>query len=159
MSEELTGREMEKIARAFVKRSMRIGRKRRGYDAVRIVYNRTDPSCEKFAFKVEEECWRAGAHTLSLGYSSKRQKLKYVSSPEDSLSEMSPFAEAIARRADVLIFIGEEDEPMGEGTYCEGQTHRTNSGEASRDHRSEANEVGVLRLAYPWDGPRLRLPC
>jgi aminopeptidase len=103
--------EMKKIARAFVRRSMRIGKGRDKYDAVRIVYNRTDPSCEKFAFKVEEECWRVGAHTLLLGYSSKRAKTKYSLAPESSLREMSPFAEAIARRADTLIFIGEEDEP------------------------------------------------
>ena len=109
---ELSKKEMEKMARIFVRNSMRVGKKGRGgHDAVRILYNRVDPSCEKFALKVEEECWKVGAHTLFLGYSSQRQKLKYLLTPERSLREMSPFAETIARRADVLIFIGEEDEP------------------------------------------------
>ena len=103
---------MKEIARVFVRRSMRIGKKRGGgYDAARIIYNHTDPSCEKFVYLVEEECWKVGAHTILLGYSSKRQKLNYMLAPESSLREMSPFAEAIARRADVSIFIGEEDEP------------------------------------------------
>ncbi|MFB0500795.1 MAG: aminopeptidase [Candidatus Hadarchaeaceae archaeon] len=112
MSGELSDMEMGSLARKFVRRSMRIGKKRNGrYDAVRVVYNRIDSSCEKFAFKVEEECWRVGAHTLLLGYSSERAKIKYTLSPEKSLREMSPFAEAIAKRADTLIFIGEEDKP------------------------------------------------
>ncbi len=109
---ELSQNEMKRIAREFVRGSMRVGKKRSGgYDAVRIVYNRTDSSCEKFACMVEEECWKMGAHTLLLGYSSNRPRLKYTLTPESSLREMSPFAETIARRADVLIFIGEEDEP------------------------------------------------
>jgi hypothetical protein len=57
---ELSGREMKNIAKTFVKHSMGVGRKKGGYEAVRILYNRTDPSCEKFAQKVEEECWTVG---------------------------------------------------------------------------------------------------
>ena len=144
MSEELTDREMGKIARAFVRRSMRIGRKRRGYDAVRIVYNRTDPSCEKFAFKVEEECWRVGAHTLSLGYSSRRQKIKYLLAPKSSLREMSPFAEAIARRAGVLIFIGEEDEP----NWARALTEKIKLTAPIRERLHEITDRRRTRWAY-----------
>lgn len=102
---------MRKIARVFVRRSMSIGRKKTGYDAVRILYNRTDPTCEKFSRMVEEECWRTGAHTLFLGFSSGRDRLNFLLKPEKSLREMSPFARAIAESADVRIFIGEEDDP------------------------------------------------
>jgi len=151
MSGELSDREMGNIARAFVRRSMRIGKGRGKHDAVRIVYNRTDQSCEKFTFKVEEECWRVGAHTLSLGYSSKRQKLKYMLSPEESLREMSPFAEAIARRADVLIFIGEEDEP----NWARGLAAKVKLTAPIRERLHEITDRRRTRWAYfGWPVPR-----
>jgi len=103
---------MRRIARFFVRKSMRIGKKREGsFDAVRIIYNRADPSCEKFTMTVEEECWKTGAHTLLLSFTSNRDKLRYLLKPEMSLGKMSPFAEAIAKRADVSIFIGGDDNP------------------------------------------------
>ncbi|MEW6221827.1 MAG: aminopeptidase [Candidatus Hadarchaeota archaeon] len=108
---ELSKNEMKNIATKFVRHSMKIGKKMNRYEAVRIVYNKTDPSCERFAQKVEEECWKVGAHTLFLGYSSERQRMSYLLKPDASLKEMGPFAEAVARRADVSIFIGEEDDP------------------------------------------------
>jgi len=142
---ELSQNEMKKIARAFVRRSMRIGKKRGGgYDAARIFYNRTDPNCEEFAHKVEEECWKVGAHTLLLGYSSKRQKLEYVLAPESSLREMSPFAEAIARRADVLIFIGEEDEP----NWARGLTAKIKLTAPVRERLHEITDRRRTRWAY-----------
>lgn len=151
MSGELSDREMGKIARSFVRRSMRIGKGRGKHDAVRIVYNRTDQSCEKFAFKVEEECWRVGAHTLSLGYSSERQKLKYMLSPEESLREMSPFAEAIARQADVLIFIGEEDEP----NWARGLTAKIKLTAPTRERLHEITDRRRTRWAvFGWPVPR-----
>jgi len=151
MSGELSDREMGKIARSFVRRSMRIGKGRGKHDAVRIVYNRTDQSCEKFAFKVEEECWRVGAHTLSLGYSSERQKLKYMLSPEESLREMSPFAEAVARRADVLIFIGEEDEP----NWARGLTAKIKLTAPTRERLHEITDRRRTRWAvFGWPVPR-----
>jgi leucyl aminopeptidase (aminopeptidase T) len=110
--EDWSGRKMRQIARAFVSRSMRIGRRPDGrYDSVRITYNPTDPTCERFALTVEEECWRLGAHTLLLTHRSWREKIRHELTPRSSLQEMSPFAELVARRADALIFIGEEDEP------------------------------------------------
>lgn len=110
--EDLSEGKMRKIAGVFVTRSMGIGKRQNGrYDSVRITYNPTDPTCEKFALIVEEECWRRGAHTLLLTHRSWREKARYKLKPESSLREMSPFAEMIARKADVLIFIGEEDEP------------------------------------------------
>jgi len=145
MSGELSGREMGNLARNFVRRSMRIGKKRNGrYDAVRIVYNRIDSSCEKFAFKVEEECWRVGAHTLLLGYSSEREKRKYALSPEKSLREMSPFAEAVARRADTLIFIGEEDDP----NWAKGLTAKIKLTAPVRVKLHEITDRRKTRWAY-----------
>jgi aminopeptidase len=148
---ELSKNEMKEIARVFVRRSMRIGKKRGGgYDAARIVYNRTDPSCEKFVYLVEEECWRVGAHTILLGYSSKRQKLKYMLAPESSLREMSPFAEAIARRADVSIFIGEEDEP----DWARGLTAKIKLTAPVREKLHEITDRKRTRWAYfGWPVP------
>jgi aminopeptidase len=142
---------MKKIARVFVRRSMRIGKKRGGgHDAARIVYNRTDSSCEKFAHLVEEECWRIGAHTILLGYSSKRQKLRYMLAPESSLREMSPFAEAIARRADVSIFIGEEDEP----NWARGLTAKIKLTAPIREKLHEITDRRRTRWAYfGWPVP------
>jgi len=92
---------------------MKIRRRADGkFESVRILYNATDPSCERMAFKIEEECWRVGAHTLLLTERCWRAKQHYKITPEKSLKEMSPFAEAIARRADVTIYLGEEDDPM-----------------------------------------------
>jgi len=108
---ELSKPEMRRIAKTFVQRSMRIGKKNGRFEAVRILYNRTDPTCEEFAQMVEEECWKLGAHTLTLNFSSSRERLWYLLKPKSSLREMSPFAEAIARNADASIFIGEDDDP------------------------------------------------
>lgn len=91
---------------------MRIGKRPDGkYESVRILYNNSDHTCEDMALKVEEECWKVGAHTMLLPYRSTRQRMKYLLTPDDSLREMNPFAEAIVRKADVWIFIGEEDDP------------------------------------------------
>jgi len=109
---ELSSREMRKIAESLVTRSMRVGKRPDGRnEAVRIVYNSTDPSCEKFALMVEEECWRVGAHTLLIPYRSTRERTRYLLAPEDSLREMSPLARAIAEAVDVTMFIGEQDDP------------------------------------------------
>jgi aminopeptidase len=107
----LSEREMHEIAVKFVSQSMRIGKRNGRYEEVRILHNTADPSCIRFAEIVEEECWRVGAHTISLGYSSKREKLRYELKPEDSLAEMSRIGKAIAKNVDVTIFIGEEDDP------------------------------------------------
>ncbi len=107
----LSEREMARIAHSFVRDSMLIGRRKGGkFESVRILYNATDPSCERMAFKIEEECWRVGAHTLLLTERCWRARRLYKITPEPSLREMSPFAEAIARRADVTIYLGEEDD-------------------------------------------------
>ncbi len=91
---------------------MRVGKRPDGrHDSVRIIYNSTDPSCAEFAFMVEEECWRVGAHTLLIPYRSSRERTRYLLASEDSLKEMSPFAKAIAEAVDVTMFIGEQDDP------------------------------------------------
>ncbi len=109
---ELKPEEMEEIARKLVRESLRLGRKPDGkFDSVRIAYNSTDPSCVEFALKFEEECWRVGVHTLLVPYSSLRSKLKFSITPEESLAEMDPLAEALAKTVDATVFIGEEDDP------------------------------------------------
>jgi len=112
MAGELTDKEMEELAGKLIRESLKVGRKPDGsFEAVRITYNATDPTCERFALKVEEECWKVGAHTLLLPYSSARQKARFTLSPEESLAQMNPMAEALAKTIDVSIYIGEEDNP------------------------------------------------
>ena len=108
----LSVEEMVEFAERVVRESMRIGRRRDGrFESVRIGYNSTDPTCEDFALKVEEECWKVGAHTLLVPSSSKRERLRFTLSPEDSLREVSPMAKALARCVDATIYIGEQDQP------------------------------------------------
>ena len=112
MASELAEEEMADIARRLVRDSLRIGRRAGGgFEAVRITYNSTDDSCVRFALKVEEECWRVGAHTLLIPYSSARRKTFFTLAPEEALAEMNPMAEALTKTIDVSIYIGEEDDP------------------------------------------------
>jgi aminopeptidase len=137
---------------------MKVGEKGDGYDAVRILHNRTDPSCEEFAHMVQEECWRTGAHTLLLGYSSKRGRLSYLLKPESSLREMSPFTEAIARRADVSIFIGEDDDPG----WAKGLTDKIKLTAPNREKLREITDRRKTRWAYfgwPIPGAALGHGC
>lgn len=108
----LSSSEMAKYARATVTDCMRIGRKPDGhFDSVWIWYNYTDPSCEEFARKVEEECWRVGAHTIMDPYSSQRARLMLSLKPNESLSEINPIPTMFASTVDVRMFIGEQDYP------------------------------------------------
>ncbi len=101
----------KKIAEFLVRESMRIGRRPDGkFESVSIVYNGTDPSCEEFAYMVEDECWKAGAYTIIRKHISGRNRRKYELSPEESLKAMDPLAEAIAETVDARMFIGEEDD-------------------------------------------------
>lgn len=109
---ELTQNELQTIAANFVRDSMRIGKRPDGkHDSVLIRYNSTDPSCVEFALKVEEECWRTGAHTLAISIAYSRERVKLAAKLEDSLSEMDPIGEALMETVDVSIFIGEYDDP------------------------------------------------
>lgn len=109
---ELSKDEMESIAKKLVKESLKIGKNKKGkYESVRITYNLTDPSCQEFAFKVEEECWKVGAHTLILPYSSIREKKLHLLKPKNALKEMNPISLALVKTIDVSIFIGEQDDP------------------------------------------------
>ncbi len=103
---------MGKYAKATVTDCMRIGRKPdRHFETVWIIYNLTDPTCEEFARKVEEECWCLGAHTIMDPYSSARAKLMLSSKPDESLSETNPIPTTLASTVDVRLFIGEQDDP------------------------------------------------
>ncbi|MEM2897024.1 MAG: aminopeptidase [Candidatus Bathyarchaeia archaeon] len=111
--DELSKNEMESIAEKLVKESLKIGKSKKGkYESVRITYNLTDPSCQEFAFKVEEECWKLGAHTLIIPYSSIREKNLHTLKPKKALGEMNPISLALAKTIDVSIFIGEQDDPI-----------------------------------------------
>ncbi|MEM3522401.1 MAG: aminopeptidase [Candidatus Bathyarchaeia archaeon] len=109
---ELTKEEMESIAKKLVKESIKVGKNKKGkYECVNILYNLTDSSCQEFAFEVEKECWKQGAHTLIQPYSSIRERNVYTLKPKNALKEMSPISLALAKIIDVSIFIGEQDDP------------------------------------------------
>src|SRR5437867_5264467 len=112
MDRGLSTKEMGKYARATVKDCMRIGRKPDGhFETVWIMYNHTDPSCEEFARKVEEECWRVGAHTIMDPYSSRRAKLMLSTKPDDALAEVNPLPITLASTVDARLFTGEQHYP------------------------------------------------
>jgi aminopeptidase len=93
---------------------------------------------------VEEECWTVGAHTILLGYSSQRQKTDYVLKPTASLRKMNPFSEAIARNADVSIYIGEEDDPL----WAEGLALKLRLTAPNRQKLREILDKRKVRWAY-----------
>ncbi|MCP8313794.1 MAG: hypothetical protein H3Z53_05415, partial [archaeon] len=86
----LSEEKMREIAHSLVVNSMRIGKRIDDeFESVRIIYNSTDADCQSFALAVEEECWKVGAHTLLLPYSSKREKLRHLLTPEESVTQLS----------------------------------------------------------------------
>jgi aminopeptidase len=117
---DLSIAEKRKIAESLVKTSMSIGKKVNGqYESVLITYNGTDKSCEEFAMIVEEECWKAGAYTFSRPYSSARSKLRFQTTPDDSLKAMDPLQKSIADTMDVNMFIGEDEDPSWSESVAE----------------------------------------
>jgi aminopeptidase len=109
---ELTKVELDEIAHFLVTESMRIGKRNDGSsESVVIRYNATDPSCVDFALKVEEECWKRGAHTLLRPLNYARERLKLSSKPDSALGEAEPLIMSIAETQDVDIYIGEYDDP------------------------------------------------
>lgn len=150
---------MVEIARRLVRESLRIGRKPDGsFEAVRITYNSTDPSCVEFASKVEEECWRVGAHTLMIPYSSTRQRVRFSLTPEEALAQMNPMAEALTKTIDVSLFIGEEDDP----DWGRGLTAKVRLQAPHRQRLREILDQRKVRWAYvgwPIPGAAKRYEC
>lgn len=144
MHGELSEREMRQIAERFITRNMRIGKKNKRYENVRILYNVTDPSCVKFAEVVEEECWKVGAHTLMIPDSSIRDRRCYELKPDDSLSEMSKMSEALAKNVDVTIYIGEEDDP----NWARELAHKLRLSAPVREKIREILDKRRVRWAY-----------
>jgi aminopeptidase len=117
---DLSKTEKRSIAEALVRKSMSIGRKPNGdFDSVSITFNSTDPSCEEFAYMVEEECWKVGAYTIARQYASGRNKVKYQLTPGESLKRMDPLAKSLAETMDVRMFIGEDDDPAWSETVSD----------------------------------------
>jgi aminopeptidase len=151
MSQVLSRKETEKYARATVTDCMRIGRKPDGhFETVWIMYNWTDPTCQEFARKVEEECWRVGAHTLMDPYSSVRSKLMLGTKPDESLSEINPLPTTIASTVDVRLFIGEQDDPQ----YAAAVPDKFKLAATTRTRVSEIiSERKIRWLYFGWPLP------
>lgn len=133
------------MATSFVEDSMRIGKRPNGKnESVWIRYNSTDPTCVDFALKVEEACWRVGAHTLAVPLSYARERVKLASKTGDSLSEMDPLAEALMGTVDVRIYVGEIDDP----NYTKGLEDRFKLGGPVRQRLMEIHDERKVRWAY-----------
>ncbi len=142
---EFSTSEAEEIARFFVKESLRVGRKPDGSpESVVIRYNTADQSCVNFTLKVEEECWKQGAHTLLRPLNYGRERLKLSSKPEAALSQLEPLLAKIAETEDVDIYIGEYDDP----NFTAGLTDKWKLGAPARQKYREIMDERNVRWAY-----------
>jgi aminopeptidase len=152
---ELSRSEAEQISHYLVAESIRVGRRSDGSgESVIIRYNTTDQSCVDFALKVEEECWKRGAHTLMRPGSFARERIRLSSKPEDSLREVEPLILRIAETADVDVYIGECDDP----DFTAGLVDKWKLGASSRQKYRETMDDRNVRWAYVgWPLPSAAL--
>ncbi len=142
---ELSASEFQEIARFFVVESMRIGKRSDGSpESVVIRYNTADPSCIDFTLKVEEECWKAGAHTLLRPINFGRERIKLSKKPETSLREIEPLLLRIAEAEDVDIYIGEYDDP----NFSAGLADKWKLAAPARQKYREVMDERKVRWAY-----------
>lgn len=142
---ELSRSEAEEIARFFVKESLRVGlRPDRSPESVVIRYNTADQSCIGFAMKVEEECWKQGAHTLLRPINYGRERLKLTSKPDAALKQLEPLLAKIAETEDVDIYIGEFDDP----NFTAGLSDKWKLGASARQKYREIMDERKVRWAY-----------
>jgi len=142
---ELSQSEIEQISHFFVAESLRVGKRADGSgESVVIRYNTTDQSCVDFALKVEQECWRLGAHTLLRPVSFARERIKLSIKPEDALKEVEPLLVRIGETEDVDIYIGEYDDP----NFIAGLAHRWKLGAPCRQRYREIMDERKVRWAY-----------
>jgi len=142
---ELSTSETDQIAHFFVVESLRVGKRSDGSgESVVIRYNKTDQSCVDFAMKVEEECWKLGAHTLLRPVSYGRERVKLSKKPNGSLSEIEPLLLRIAETEDVDIYIGEYDDP----NFTAGLADKWKLGAPARQKYMEVRDERKVRWGY-----------
>jgi len=142
---EFSRSEAEETARFFVKESLRVGLRPDGSpESVVIRYNTTDQSCVDFALKVEEECWKQGAHTLLRPINYGRERLKLSSKPEATLRQLEPLLGKIAETQDIDIYIGEYDDP----NFTAGLSDKWKLGAPARQKYREIMDERKVRWAY-----------
>lgn len=73
-------------------------------------YVNVDDRCKKIAMAIRNECWRRGCHVSVKSGNDADIKLYYKTVPEDTLTELPPFAEARARNIDATISIGDKQD-------------------------------------------------
>jgi aminopeptidase len=79
-------------------------------ETVKILYSELDPTCEKLAKLVREECWKRGAHVMLSYITDVDKRRMYGLMPEDSLAELNPVTKATTENLDVRFFIGYADD-------------------------------------------------
>lgn len=142
---ELSRSEIDRIAYFFVTQSLRIGKRSDGSpESVVIRYNTADPSCVDFTLRVEEECWKQGAHTLLRPINYGREKVKLSLKPGASLKEVEPLVLRIAETEDVDIYIGEYDDP----NFTVGLADKWKVGAPARQKYREILDERKVRWAY-----------
>ena len=142
---EFSRSEAEEIARFFVKESLRVGLKPDGSaESVVIRYNTADQSCVDFALRVEEECWKQGAHTLLRPINYGRERVKLSSKPGTSLQQIEPLLSRIAETEDVDVYIGEYDDP----NFTAGLDDKWKLAAPARQKYREIMDERKVRWAY-----------
>jgi len=142
---ELAPAEIDQIARFLVAESLRIGRRSDGSgESVVIRYNTADQTCIDFALKVEEECWKRGAHTLLRPLNYGRERIKLSTKPEDSLGEVEPLLLRLVETEDVDLYIGEYDDP----NFTAGLVDKWKLGAPSRQKYTGIVDERKVRWAY-----------
>jgi len=103
-----------------------------------------------FALRVEQECWKRGAHTLLRPVSFARERIKLSIKLAETLKEMEPLLVRIGETEDVDIYIGEYDDP----NFTAGLADRWKLGAPCRQRYREIMERGKSD-GHIWAG-RLR---
>jgi len=79
-------------------------------EVLSLSYVNTDKRCEKIAMAVRNECWKRGVHVSVKSRNDADAKLYYKTVPEDTLTELPPFAEARAKTIDATLSIGDKQD-------------------------------------------------
>jgi len=97
-----------------------------------------------FALRVEQECWKRGAHTLLRPVSFARERIKLSIKLAETLKEMEPLLVRIGETEDVDIYIGEYDDP----NFTAGLADRWKLGASCRQRYREIMDEREVRWAY-----------
>lgn len=79
-------------------------------EVIGISYTHTDERCKAIAIAVRNECWRRGCHTTVKSGSDADNKQYFRTVPEDTITELPPFALDRINNIDLSIGIGDKQD-------------------------------------------------